>query len=297
VEYAVSMLLKHHRPFQAIKVLGMALHQKCEIDTSLLMETLEAGLKREEQPEVAPSEYDGYEIQELFERLQSDPKVDMKRLALLEGRYLEFLDGHDASPKASHRWLQCDPHFFADLLSMIYRSQNDPEDSMTQLTEEKNARAQNAYGLLRSWETIPGTRDDGTVDDQQLLEWVKVARALCEESGRLEICDIQIGEVFAHAPAESDGSWPCIPVRDVIEEIDSDELIEGFKVGIFNRRGGYSKSPTEGGEQERALAKRYAAYADACDIEWPRTAAALRRVARGYEEKARREDERVQERF
>jgi non-ribosomal peptide synthetase component F len=37
--------------------------------------------------------------------------------------------------------------------------------------------------------------------------------------------------------------------------------------------------------------------ADACDIEWPRTAAALRRIARRYEEEARREDERVRERF
>ena len=262
------------------------------------METLEAGLKQEEQQsEVALSDYDGYEIQELFERLQYDPHVDIQRLASLEWGYLGLLDGHGASPKVLHGWLQRDPHFFAELLSMIYRSQNDSEATVIQPTEEQKARAQNAHGLLMSWQLIPGARDDGTVDDQQLLEWVKKARALCEVSGRLEICDIKIGEVFAHAPSESDGSWPCTPVRDVIEEIDSDELIEGFKLGIFNKRGGYSKSLTEGGEQERALAARYAAYADACDIEWPRTAAALRRVVHQYEAEARREDERVQERF
>ena len=36
---------------------------------------------------------------------------------------------------------------------------------------------------------------------------------------------------------------------------------------------------------------RSMSYAEACAIEWPITAAALRRVARQYEEDARREDE------
>ena len=49
----------------------------------------------------------------------------------------------------------------------------------------------------------------------------------------------------------------------------------------------------EGGAQERALAEKYRTFADASKFEWPKTAAALRRVAEGYEEDARREDARV----
>ncbi len=128
------------------------------------------------------------------------------------------------------------------------------------------------------------------------MEWVTTARALCEQTGRLEVCDSSIGQVFAHSPKASDNSWPCIPVRDVIEEVASEELIRGFQVGIFNKRGVYKKSLAEGGAQERARAQQYAAYADACAIEWPRTAAALRRVAQQYEKEARRADEEVQER-
>jgi transcriptional regulator with XRE-family HTH domain len=299
VEYAVAMLLKHHRPFQAINVLEMALQQKCEIEPSLLMETLDAGLKtgKEEQRPEDISDLAGYEIQEFFERLQSDPRVDIQRLASLEWGYLDLLDGYGASPKTLHAWLQRDPHFFAELLRLIFRSDIEPADAGEPPTGQQKARAQNAYKLLRSWKAVPGTREDGMVDEQELCVWVTTARDVCKETGHLAVCDVKIGEVFAHAPEERDGSWPCIPVRDVIEEIDGAELVHGFEIGIFNKRGSYSKSPTEGGKQERELAAQYTSYADACAIEWPRTAAALRRVARRYEDDARREDERLQARW
>jgi hypothetical protein len=299
VEYKVAMLLQHHRPWDAIKVLGMALHKKYSLRSSLFVEALEAGLK--DQPEKASSEaHDdmlGYEIQELIRCLQSAQDVDMQQLAALEWGYLPLLDGYDAAPQALHTWLQQEPRFFAELLSLIFRSQHESEEVVEPPTKEQKARAQRAYTLLESWNRVPGTRNDDTVDETKLMEWVTTARRLCEQIGRLAVCDNRIGKVFAHSQKEGDDSWPCIPVRDVIEEVASEELIQGFEVEIFNKRGVYSKSPSEGGAQERRFAQQYTAYADACDIEWPRTAAALRRVAQQYEEDARRADEEVQERF
>jgi hypothetical protein len=202
VEYAVAMLLKHHRPFQAINVLEMALQQKYEIAPSLLMETLEAGLKtgKEEQRPEDISDLAGYEIQEFFKRLQSDPRVDIQRLASLEWGYLDLLDGHGASPKTLHAWLQRDPALFAELLRLIFRSDTEPADTGEPPTEQQKARAQNAYKLLRSWKAVPGTREDGTLDDQELFAWVTTARDVCKETGHLAVCDVKIGEVFAHAP-------------------------------------------------------------------------------------------------
>jgi hypothetical protein len=78
-------------------------------------------------------------------------------------------------------------------------------------------------------------------------------------------------------------------VRDAIEQIASDEVTDAFEVGIYNKRGAYNKSSEEGGDQERDLAKGYQDWADVCKIEWPRTAASLRRVAEGYLADARRE--------
>ena len=64
----------------------------------------------------------------------------------------------------------------------------------------------------------------------------------------------------------------------------------GFATGLFNLGGPYSKSLDAGGQQEREVAATYERYAKACEFSWPRTAAALRRVAQSYLDMAERED-------
>jgi hypothetical protein len=297
-EYKVTMLLQHHRPWDAIKVLGMALHKGYPLRSLLLVEALEAGLQGQatQGSSDAHDSMLGRHIRALIQCLQSAQDVDIQRLAALEWGYLHVLDGRDVLPQALHALLQ-QPQFFAELLCLIFWSQQESAEVVDPPTEQQKAAARNAYTLLSSWNTIPGIREDGTVDETKLMEWVTTARALCAQTGRLEVCDSRIGQVFAHSVQERDGSWPCIPVRDVIEEVANEEFIRGFEIGIFNQRGVYSKSPIEGGAQERELAQRYTAYANACDIEWPRTASVLRRVAQQYEREAQRADEEVQERL
>jgi len=291
--YAVEMLLKHRRAPAAFIVLQMALHQRAILKPALLMDALASWV----ESETGEGAHQGirYQIHLLFQELQKsveqkDLSVDLDRLAKLESAYLGLLDGHPASPVTLHGKLRDDPGFFVDVLGLIFRPKNEPTDGSKEVSEQDRQRAQNAYRLIRSWQDVPGRRNDQTVDEKTLLGWVQKARSSAEVRGLLEICDSRIGEVFAYGPGESDGSWPCIPVRDALEEIGTDEVFEGFAVGIYNKRGMVSKSMREGGAQERELAEKYRTFADASKIEWPRTAAILRRVALGYDEDARRED-------
>jgi hypothetical protein len=292
VAFTVSMLLRHKRPSRAFDVIAMAIHRKVAADPGLLIEALEAGF----DPEADDGFRGGrrgvkYDIHLMFQELQKgweaqDPKVDSDRVAKLEWAYLGLLDGHPASPVILHWMLGEKSDFFVDLLGLIFRPTNEP-------SEEEKARGRNAYRLLMSWHTVPGSDDNGTVDEKLLLNWVQKARALAKDRGLLEVCDERIGVVFAHDPERPGEPWPSEPVRDAMEEIGTDELFSGFSVGIYIKRGMYSKTPTEGGAQERKYAKRYLEFAEASKIEWPRTAAALRRVAQSYEEDARREDAEV----
>jgi hypothetical protein len=260
------------------------------------MEALETWLKSEAKAG-SPDRIHGvkYDIHLLFQELQrgvkeNETRVDLDRLANLEWAYLGLLDGHPASPNTLHELLRDDPAFFVEVLGLAFRSKNEPKEGDKTPTDEEKMRAQNAYRLLRSWQVVPGSRDGQTVDERTLFDWIERARSLAEERGLLEMCDSRIGEVFAYAPEEADGSWPCLPMRDALEEIGTEDVFDGLCVGIYNKRGMYSKSGREGGAQERALAEKYRRFAEASKVDWPMTAAALRRVALGYEEDARRED-------
>ena len=294
VEFAVSNLIHYGHPLQAIDVLNMALYDGCEIAPGLViktLETLETALKGQNQislEEVTESDVK-YKIQELFKYLQERcSDIDTIRLTELEWVYLGFLDEYSgSSPVTLEKSLQQDPEFFCQLIQMVFHPDKEPEDNRQALTEHNKAGAHQGHQLLTQWKRIPGMNDEGLINEQELMDWVQTARSKCKESGHLEVCDERIGEVLALEPEGKD-EWPSNPVRDVIDEIDSDDLARGFRVGIYNKNGSV---PFEGrGLRENELAGKYHRFANQCEMEWPKTAASLRRVAKDYEEESKRED-------
>jgi hypothetical protein len=85
--------------------------------------------------------------------------------------------------------------------------------------------------------------------------------------------DIQIGQVFAYAPGDDDGTWPTEPVRSMIEDLGSSDFEDGLRIGSFNKRGPTARGLTDGGRQEYELAERYAEWAGRVGDRSPRTAA------------------------
>jgi transcriptional regulator with XRE-family HTH domain len=291
IEHAVTKLLRQGRPLTAMHVLSMALHRKVQVRSGMFFDALEA-VRPESEDDDLRGIAAGHSIEHIFRHLQTvDEKVDLARLARLEFIFLRLLDGPLAWPVTLRRTLASDPAYFADVLKLAFRSSHDTEMPVTETTDDEKRRAASAFELLHTWDTLPGFDEAANAVNATILhDWVATARRLCRESGHLEVCDYQIGELLSRAPNESDGSWPCVPVRDVIEETESEELTEGLVIGRLNTRDVCGKLPIEGGGQERSLAAQYVRSAEACEAEWPATAVALRRIAQDYEIEAGRED-------
>ena len=204
----------------------------------------------------------------------------------------QLLDGHPTSPVTLHGAPRRCRVFFVEVLALAFPSEKDLAKGVKEYLGTRKAARPKRLRLLRSWQDVPGSRDDQTVDETALLDWVHKARSLAKERGLLEFCDSQIGEVFAYAPGEVDGSWPCIPVRDALEEIDTDEVFEGLSAGIYRKRRMHGKTLKEGGSQERELAEKYRhSRTPARSIGRGRPRHSVRRE--GIRGGARREDERA----
>lgn len=296
IERAARALLNVGRPAGAIELLTLTLNEPGSPTPATLFDLLESALASPANDE--KRKIDTYEIQMVLEKLQQAEGLDETRLARLEWNLLPILDRHSLLPATLHKLLAREPTFFIELLTTLFRPRHRGEESeMTddepEPDEAKRRHAERAWRLLHEWRLVPGTEVDGTVNAQCLREWVISAREKAAAVDRLEVCDITLGELFAKAPGEPDGTWPCIAVRDVLEITDSPEMGRGLSVGIFNKRGAYSKGLREGGKQERDLAATYEAHANACQNRWPRIAAVLLRVAGDYSEEAKREDKRA----
>lgn len=139
-------------------------------------------------------------------------------------------------------------------------------------------------------ETIPGTSENGDIDVVQLKDWVYETRKLCEASDMQSLCDHYMGQMLAHAPVDSDGTWPPLAMRELIEDIASPELESEIAIGVFNKRGVTTRSFGDGGQQERDLANLYKEYSAKVIYSFPRTASMLNQIAEYYVREGRRFD-------
>lgn len=290
VEFAARKLIAVGRVHSAIDIVGMTRDKpQGKLKADVIMSLLELSAKTTSTER--PGQLTGYHIEELIDDIQKTLGVDESRLACLEWSFLDLLDRHSGRrPEALHKALATQPKFFVELLCLLYRPRDEELDKQKPPTEEVKAKADRAWKLLHDWDRIPGTRADRTVSLEELQAWIKEARALAENEGRLVVGDITIGNVFAHAPADADGVWPCAAVQQIIEETASPEMERGFLTGVFNSRGVTTRAMGEGGVQERDLSKKYHAWAEKVLFRFPKVSKLLSQIAADYQAQATHED-------
>ncbi|HVV48906.1 MAG TPA: hypothetical protein VHO06_04550 [Polyangia bacterium] len=294
---AAQRLLEAGRPAVALDLLS--LYRRDEDQpleyAEMIARGLEALLERQSDPEIGVLGH--HDLVGVFAYLEkSDLSTD--RLARLEWAYLQAL-GYDASPATLSGLLARDPAFFVDVVSRVYRpsaaggtedEEEEAEAEEEELTEQDRAVASNAYRLLSEWRTVPGKRDDGTVDGAVLNAWVDDALERLRGAGLLRPGEHHIGAVLAAGPGDPDGLWPCVVIRDLLERLQNAEIDHGMRLAIANRRGATSRGLLDGGDQERELAAKYREQGVGLRDKWPRMAAIVEDLAEGYEREARRHD-------
>jgi len=283
-------LIDNGRARTAVDLLAM--HPKGELgsDSSLIVDALEALLDspREEGASIATL---SHEISDLLDVLTRRQDTEEERVAKLEWAFLPLLAPFDHRPTVLQRAMAQSPEFFAEVLSLVFRAE---DEDRREVSEEDRTRAERGHDLLDSWRTVPGTGCDGTIDTESLQNWVRRARKACAQAGRARIGDQTIGQLLSGSPQGEDGIWPHPSVRVVIEETASSNLELGVEVGLRNRRGFSTRGVFEGGVRERQLADRYSNFAAKLNDTWPRAAAMLRRWADRYSAEALRRDDDAQ---
>jgi hypothetical protein len=285
------------RPWSSLELIGYLINDRHADDIGdkpsakdvidVLKQTLEA------DENVEPQRRHGgtmsYYAEHAFLYLDSQG-VAPDELARLEWGWLRILERTKRGVRALQTQVTSSPELFVDLLKAIYRAEDEPKDE--DVSEAQRRLASQASRLLEGIHTVPGQQagtGGDTVAASPLHTWILRTRQLAQEAKRLRVCDIHIGQILSYSPPSPDGSWPCVEVRNVVEEVRSAKLEHGLCIGKHNQRGVVCRG--EGGKQEWDLAKQYRALADKVRNGWPRTASILDSLAKGYENEARQWDE------
>jgi addiction module HigA family antidote len=245
-----------------------------------------------------PGQYqlDRYYIDQSFALLDKSAEITLEQKAGLELAYIDILSqpwrpGEGYGLPNLERYVETHPELYVQAVTWTYKRADGGEDPAEWKVDPQKATqlAECGYKLLDSLKRIPGHDALGELRRDDLAKWVKTVRDGCAELGRLNVADLSLGRLFSCAPEGKDGIWPCEPVRDVMEDIQSEKISNGVCTGIYNSRGAHWRG--EGGGQERALADKYREWARALQYSHSFVASSvLMGMVRMYEHDASRED-------
>lgn len=293
IAYGIRKLLDVNRPYAALEIAG---DPKISVSASILKDVVK-GILAVNPQEAGPHNptMDDFYMGHVFKKLHEQQSMPLEEVAALEWPFAAHfgeLARYTERPFVIHRLLQKEPLLFAQLISFMYKRDDGVQDPATDGLDQKQAenRAHTAREVIDSWTLLPGLHEDGSLDEDELSRWVKSARSAYAKGGRVTGGDLQIGLLLARAPADPDGAWPHIAVRNLLEDLQNDVIEKHIPIGIYNGRGSTTRGLTEGGVQERKLSEHYKKMGEATKTKWPRTAAILRSIVEWYESDAERED-------
>lgn len=281
--YLVDQLMEAGRPRTAFQAIHIQFHK---VDTARILALLEAMSAAGDPDEPLP---DGWRVGEAMKALKKSGVVSRRQLALLEFRYFRALEHGEHGTKNLYSEMLEDSALFMECVCLVFRPHSEPRTDEP-VNEEAQAGASLGWNILHHGRGVPGQTEGGGIDHAKFDAWISNVRKLATEQDRCHVADVTIGEWLSACSADSDGTWPCMPVRDLIEQPGTEKIRNGFHTGVLNNRGVHSRAVGSGGGQERDLAVKYRAFATPLQGSHPLTAAVLESIAKSYDTDGRWHD-------
>ena len=280
---AIEKLLKYERAGAAAMCAARMARDQPRFDESLATRALLAVL--ENGP--GNDELDGYQTVELIKRLQESETTNQDALFRIEWAFLDWVDRFSSgSPITLEKRLASDPDFFAEVINLVFRSDNASKEGNEEISDQRRGLWTNAYKLLTESERCPGTQNDGSFNTKAFNEWISEVRRITEESGHAKVAQNQIGQILSYAPPDPDGLWIHEAIAETLNLQDTEGMRSGFAIGLRNQRGAYELTH---GQEERRLAGQNREKAEALDSKgYFQFAKTMREVAGYYNREAER---------
>jgi plasmid maintenance system antidote protein VapI len=237
-----------------------------------------------------------YYVEEAFKQVNDCSDLSLEQKAGLEFAYIDVLGQTGANRVGTNipnleRYIEMHPELYVQSICWMYKRKDgaiDPAEYHVP-PDRVSDMAKRGYRLLEALYRIPGQDELGEIDGVRLADWVVAVRQASNLLSRADIADVCIGKLLSHAPVGKDGIWPSEPVRTVMENVQSEPMMDGAHTGIYNSRGAHWRG--DDGSQERELAEKYRAWGQALQFSHPFTASKLlMNLARTYDHQAVRGD-------
>ena len=289
MRYAIERLVACGRAWDAIDSVSLSIRSakqegvKTDLTVDVLIGLLHVACTQE-SVKISSLSFEVGQVLDHIVELKAD-QVDVARLEIL----FYPLIGDYREPIVLHHTLATESHLFVRLMEVAHRGE-------TMLGMDRSASFRIAMSVLDGWRGCPGMTADGEIDAVVMQQWVEAARQGLAAAELSEKGDHQIGRLLANSPEDENGMWPLPAVCELIDEVGSDNLDEGFIAGMCRGLMSSVRGAYDGGQQEHESAQRYYALRKQIRSTSWHTARLLKKAADRYEERAVEEDDQAEAR-
>ena len=175
--------------------------------------------------------------------------------------------------KCCHYMFKRNAHLFAEIISLIYKKDDGSYDESID-SEKKRA----LFSLERDIKFCPG-EENGSINKGILDKWLCDFKSCLEYQQQNSLLYEMLGKLFAASPTGDDGIFPHEAIRDKIEEIGNEKLINSFAFAIIYGRGVHNVT---GGKDEYKLGEKYAEISRKLSVHYPKTAKIFSIISRSF---------------
>lgn len=294
VEKGVKYLLEANRGQTGFSYISLFIN---DVESDLIFEVLSSMISPSTINENLPP--NSYDLEKAFSRIKESEHLTLEQKAGLEFAYIYILAPYGRRNEYCdienlEMYVEQHPDFFIYLISNLYKRDDGSEDeniNKYQTEDEKASIFKQCYSTLEALRFIPGQDKSGQINKVKLEKWIDNAIKYAKKEGRGKIAEYFIGQLLSHSEIGSDNIWPCEEIRDILENLQSDNICEGMYIGKRNGRGVTTRLLGDGGTQERKLVEQYNNWEKLLTITHPFVASKLlHELAHSYQYEAKHWD-------
>lgn len=259
VHYIISQLMLYSSFVVILEILDECKEFYSSEEILIILE------KMKEREIGVPTQLTSYHFKNLLTVLQTSFIETMycERVALIELPFRGLLDISDM--KCFLNCLENSPRLLIDIVAIIFK--NDDGKSLIENGLDQT-QISNVFSLYYDLKFCPA-RQEKFVDRERLVCWIQELKEGLDRNNQNRLFGMILGKILSASPVGQDGYYPGEAIREAIEMFGDQHLENEYVASIYNSRGGFT--PT-GGDEERAMAKRYKENADAIRLKSPKTA-------------------------
>lgn len=294
--FALNKLQQYKKPFTLLNTLGWAVYKhKNTLTSEEILSALE-NVSFEDFKDI--SHFDHHRFSEILEFLYSKDDYDLERGAKIEMKFIYVFTGglHSPKPQNLYMLMAQKPDEYFGVLSQAFLPEKDDlrEVELQKIKNEPNYKEifRAAYLIFDSFNLIPSLKQDGSLDSQYLKNWINEVRSLAVDNCRTKITDVYLGKLLAKYPVNmQDSKGFAVEIYDLIEDINTDQIKEGFNTQIYNNLSFTSRGAYDGGHIERYRAAFFDTLFEETKYTHPNVSLIFKALKDDYLHQARREDE------